>query len=166
MVFLFSRIHSDIINTQLRVFGFPLECVFWGRREHGHASLSASKSLARPSMEQGSGPPGHGAHWTQVGAPSAPPVRLRVPSAPAVVLPAALSLPPSQALDHNKGRKPHKHRRTDLHGQTCSQLVTTECSRVWVSAGWLLAGTPAQGGELCCHGSLAGGVEKGQGQRV
>lgn len=56
MVFLFSRIHSDIINTQLRDFSFPLEYTFWGRRERERASLSTSESLARPSSEQGSVP--------------------------------------------------------------------------------------------------------------
>lgn len=53
MVFLFSRIHSDIINTQLRDFRFPLECALWGCWERGCTILSISESLARPSAEQG-----------------------------------------------------------------------------------------------------------------
>lgn len=53
MVCLFSRIHSDIINSQLRDFRFPLECALWGCWENGCTILSISEGLVWPSAEQG-----------------------------------------------------------------------------------------------------------------
>lgn len=68
-----------------------------------------------------------------------------MPVTPVIALPAALSLAPFQASYHNKGKKSHKHRHTDLHRQTRSQLVTTKHPGVWFSAEQLLAGPPALG---------------------
>lgn len=170
MVFLFSRIHSDIINTQLRDFSFPLECAFRGRQGHGRTSLSASKPLARPSAEKWSGP------WTVGHAgprlrhpPLCPQLPIQWVCGCLALLPSfcqqlCLSLP-SGLYTTTKART-QIHRHTDLHRQTRSQLVTTKHLCVWFSAEQLLSGTPARGEHSAAVAGLKGGVEKGSGQKV
>lgn len=160
MVFFFSRIHSDIINTQLRDFSFPLECAFRGQQEHGRWSRSSSQSFASPPS--GVWPSGHRPRYARVAAPSPGPSVSRQVGCGWPVLPPSpcqqlcLSLP-GFAVQQRHGSA---HRRRDLPRQTRSQPVTTKSSRVSFS---VECGT---GGVLCHHSWLLGGVKKGYEQSM
>lgn len=130
MVFLFSRIHSDIINTQLRDFSFPLECVFQGWRECGLTRLRASESLASP-WNRGLSPGAWGTldlgcstHSGALGCPSRGDADAWCSHC------QQLSLTPFQASYHNKGMKSHKHGTwtcTNRHVPSLSQQNTRMC---------------------------------------
>lgn len=168
MVFLFSRIHSDIINTQLRDFSFPLECTFRGRRERGRTSLSASKSLTHGSAEEGSGPRG-----MRCAGPVLwhPPLGPRLPlwwGCKCPALPPLICQQLCLSLLSRLYTTTKAQNRTNRGTRTCTgrpvPSLSQQNTHVWFSEELLLAGAPAWGEHSNTMAGLKVGWKRGRGK--